>query len=246
MAGIEAVAAWFPRLGSDPHPASHGEKWRAGLGAFLGILAVVAIGSQVPDHAGSPLVLASMGSSAVSLFAIPHSPMSRPWSLLGGHLLSAAVGVSCSLAIDYLPLAAALAVALALVIMYYGRCLHAPGGATALAIVLGGAQMHPAGYPMLLMPVLLNVGVLLAVALAFNNGFACRADIPVPGGQAEGDAVADGRYNSADTSGGEECQIAHSDLVYALSQMDTFLDVTEEDLLRVYRLATGHADLDKA
>jgi CBS domain-containing membrane protein len=233
MAGMEAVAAWFPRLGSDPHPASHREKWRAGLGAFLGILAVVTIGSLVPGHAGSPLVLASMGSSAVSLFAIPHSPMSRPWSLLGGHLLSAAVGVGCSLAIDSLPLAAALAVALALVIMYYGRCLHPPGGATALAIVMGGAQLHPAGYPVLLMPVLLNVGVLLALALAFNAGLARLAPLSV-----SKDGAVDGALGEPGAADDGECQIAHSDLVYALSQMDTFLDVTEDDLLRVYRLAT--------
>ncbi|MEW6677672.1 MAG: HPP family protein [Pseudomonadota bacterium] len=236
MEGIGAVAAWLPRLGSDAHPASHGEKWRAGLGAFLGILAVVTIGSQVPGHAGSPLVLASMGASAVLLFAVPHSPMSRPWPLLGGHLLSATVGVSCGIAIDFLPLAAALAVALALVIMYYGRCLHPPGGATALAIVLGGTQVQPAGYLVLLIPVLMNVGVLLVMAQVFNTGFAWRgAQASATGGTAP--LPESGRNED----GGEECRIAHSDLVYALSQMDTFLDVTEEDLLRIYRLATRQA-----
>jgi len=31
----------------------------------------------------------------------------------------------------------------------------------------------------------------------------------------------------------------HADFVYALSQMDTFIDVTEDDLLKFYQLATG-------
>jgi len=31
----------------------------------------------------------------------------------------------------------------------------------------------------------------------------------------------------------------HADFVYALSQMDTFIDVTEDDLLKIYQLATG-------
>ena len=31
----------------------------------------------------------------------------------------------------------------------------------------------------------------------------------------------------------------HADFVYALSQMDTFIDVTEDDLLKIYLLATG-------
>ena len=31
--------------------------------------------------------------------------------------------------------------------------------------------------------------------------------------------------------------INHADLAYALSEMDSFIDITEEDLLRIYRLA---------
>jgi hypothetical protein len=41
----------------------------------------------------------------------------------------------------------------------------------------------------------------------------------------------------------EKAMIAHSDLVYALSQIDSFIDVTEEDLLRIYHLAMNHAHL---
>lgn len=33
--------------------------------------------------------------------------------------------------------------------------------------------------------------------------------------------------------------IAHADLVYALSQIDTIVTVSEEDLLTIYQLATG-------
>jgi hypothetical protein len=33
--------------------------------------------------------------------------------------------------------------------------------------------------------------------------------------------------------------IAHADLVYALSQIDTLVTVSEEDLLNIYELATG-------
>jgi len=44
----------------------------------------------------------------------------------------------------------------------------------------------------------------------------------------------------------EKAMIAHSDLVYALSQIDSFIDVTEEDLLRIYHLATNHAHMPHA
>lgn len=33
--------------------------------------------------------------------------------------------------------------------------------------------------------------------------------------------------------------IPHSNLVYALSQIDTFVDVSEDDLQRIYALALG-------
>jgi hypothetical protein len=33
--------------------------------------------------------------------------------------------------------------------------------------------------------------------------------------------------------------VDHADFVYALSQMGTFIDVTEDDLLKIYQLATG-------
>jgi hypothetical protein len=39
---------------------------------------------------------------------------------------------------------------------------------------------------------------------------------------------------------GEKDMIAHSDLVYALSQLDSFIDVSEEDLVRIYTLAVHH------
>jgi hypothetical protein len=39
--------------------------------------------------------------------------------------------------------------------------------------------------------------------------------------------------------------ISHEDFVYALTQLDSIIDVSEEDLLRIYALATGrHRDLE--
>ena len=44
----------------------------------------------------------------------------------------------------------------------------------------------------------------------------------------------------AEATEAAEKMIPHSDLVYALSQIDTFVDVSEEDLQRIYALALGH------
>lgn len=229
------------RLGADPHPASHGEKLLSALGAFVGILGLLVISNQVLDAQGLALVLTSMGASAVLVFAVPHSPMAQPWPVLGGHMLSAAVGITCVLLIDDSLTAAAVAVALSIAVMYYTRCLHPPGGAAALAVVLGGDQVHALGYAFLITPVLLNVAVLLGVAVLFNAPFAQRR---YPRRLAQwtlrrhaGPGTADGAGPGA---GGEKCLIAHSDLVVALSQMDSFIDVSEDDLLKIYALATRH------
>lgn len=230
---MKIMRRWKSWLGQDPHPASHGEKLLSALGAFLGILGVLAISQGILDHQGTALVVTSMGASAVLLFAAPHSPLSQPWPVLGGHVLSSAIGITCALFMDDLLTAAALAVALSIAAMYYTRCLHPPGGAAALAVVMGGETVHTLGYAYLVTPLLLNVLTLLSVAMLFNAPFMHRR-YPL--------WIA--RLGSTRSPGeaAEKSLIAHSDLVYALSQIDSFIDVSEDDLLRIYDLAMGHAD----
>jgi CBS-domain-containing membrane protein len=110
--------------------------------------------------------------------------------------------------------------------MYSLRCLHPPGGATALYAVLGGETVHALGYGYVFSPVLLNVVVLVTVAVLFNYPFAWR------------------RYpqswhhrTQSVVMPAEKSMIPHSSLVYALSQIDTFVDISEDDLQRIYALA---------
>ncbi len=221
------------------YSVSEREHWISAAGGLLGILAVGWVSYLLlgKNH-GSILIISSMGSSAVLLFAAPHSEMSQPWPVVGGHLVSALIGVSCAhwLAHD-LTLAAALAVALSIAAMYSLRCLHAPGGATAVAAVLGGEAVNSLGYWFVLTPVMLNVMVILLVAVLFNYPFEWRR---YP--QSWHRAIADREERLDPLHAAEEkTMIPHSDLVYALSQIDTFVDVSEEDLQRIYALALGHS-----
>lgn len=228
---------WQRWFGDDPHPVSHGEKLLSALGAFFGILGLLVISYGVLDTQGTALVVTSMGASAVLVFAAPHSPLSQPWPVLGGHLLSSTVGIVCAMLIDDMLTAAAVAVGLSIAVMFYTRCLHPPGGAAALATVVGGESVRALGFAYLVTPVLLNVLVLLSVAMIFNAPFLHRryprwlADL----GAAEAAAPAETE---------EKLVIAHSDLVYALSQIDSYVDISEDDLLRIYNLATQHAQVD--
>lgn len=143
------------------------EKALSALAALGGIGLMMAISQYFLQPVHLSLVVASMGASAVLLFALPAGPLSQPWPLVGGHLISAFVGVSCAHWIPDVVLASALAVAGSLLAMSLSRSLHPPGGATALSAVVTSAT--GLGYQFLLTPVLLNVMVLLVYALLVNN-----------------------------------------------------------------------------
>ena len=152
----------------------HLEKWVSGAGGLTGILGVMLISQTYLGLSGSASLVASMGASAVLLFAVPHGPLSQPWAVAGGHLVSAVIGVACAQLNAQPFIASALAVALAISAMYYLRCIHPPGGATALTAVTGGDAVHALGFHYILSPVLLNVLVILLVAMLFNFPFPWR------------------------------------------------------------------------
>lgn len=213
------------------YTVSEREHWVSAAGGLLGLLAVLWVSHVWMRGHGGVLTVASMGASAVLLFAAPHGAMSQPWPVFGGHLVSALIGVTCARWLGAEPmLAASLAVALSIAAMYSLRCLHPPGGATALYAVLGGEAVHALGYGYVFNPVLLNAFVLLAVAVAFNYPFAWRRY-----------PQCWHRRSLPAAEPAEKSMIPHSSLVYALSQIDTFVDVSEEDLQRIYALALAGA-----
>jgi CBS domain-containing membrane protein len=154
--------------GVGANSSGHLEKWVSGAGGLTGILGVMLISQAYLGLSGSASLVASMGASAVLLFAVPHGPLSQPWAVFGGHLVSAVIGVACAGLHANPILASALAVALAISAMHYLRCIHPPGGATALTAVAGGDAVHALGFHFVVTPVLLNVLVILLVAMVFN------------------------------------------------------------------------------
>ena len=234
LAVIRTASGRMPSLGlsrimgylsdHDAHPTSHAEKWISAGGGLVSVFMILLISQQVLDMHGTTLVVASMSASAVLLFAVPHGALSQPWAVLGGHIVSALIGVTAARWIESPVVASAIAVSLSIVAMHYLNCLHPPGGATALVAVLGGSAVQEMGYGYAVTPVLANALILLSIAMIFNYPFVWR------------------RYPQARQSvaPAEKCMIAHSDLVYALTEIDSFIDVSEEDLLRIYGLALGH------
>lgn len=222
-------------LGIELSQVTHTERLVSAAGGFLGILLILVASTLVlGEREAALLVVGSMGASAVLLFAVPHGPLSQPWALIGGHAVSAAIGVACALVVPNLAVAAALAVGLAIGAMHYLRCIHPPGGATALTAVIGGPAVHALGFQFVLAPVLLNVVIILATAVAVNAFFAWRRYPAALGRRKTVDIESQKKHRA-------EGSLSHSDLEYALRQINSVLDVNEEDLARIYDLAAEHS-----
>ena len=136
------------------------------IGIFLTSLLCHLLGGAV--FARLPWLMAPLGASAVLVFAVPAGPMAQPWAVVGGNTLSALVGIAGVHGVHLLgsaEVAAALAVGSAMALMLALRCLHPPGGATALMVVLGGI-----GDPSFaLSPVLANSLLLVLAGILYNN-----------------------------------------------------------------------------
>lgn len=228
---VTARSLWASLWPSDANRASHGERWISAVGGFIGVLAVLWFSNAVLDHQGATMIIGSMGASAVLLFAVPHGALSQPWAVVGGHVISALIGVTCAQLVGDTFLAAALAVGLSIAAMYYLHCIHPPGGATALVAVLGGNSVQQLGYGFVVTPVLENALVIVVAAVLVNLPFRWRR---YPAGFAQ---MASSKQSHANPG---KPLIAHEELVYALSQLDSFIDVSEEDLIRIYTLAVHH------
>lgn len=140
------------------------------LGSFVGIGALAWLQSYFLHSTDEVLLIGSFGASSVLIYGAIQSPLAQPRNLIGGHLVSALIGVTVQLLLpDMLWLKASLAVSLAIVLMQVTRTMHPPGGATALIAVIGSAKIKALGYFYVLMPVLSGALILLFVALIFNN-----------------------------------------------------------------------------
>ena len=210
---------------------STGEKLRSALAAFVAILLVGYVSSIFVSGIGLPVLVASMGASAVLLFAISHSPLSQPWPLIGGNIIPALIAVTCGKLVPDLIFAAAISVALSLFVMQFLRCLHPPGGALALLPLLGGASVHELGYRFVLEPVGLNLLILLVLGFIINNLLPGR-HYPL-----SATPVSKDMHKHEDPGSLDRLGVSHDDVHNALKQMNTFLDVSEEDLNTVFKMA---------
>ena len=215
---MKGIQAW---LGIERDETGWGEKIVASLGAFLAIAGMIGLGRHFFGPSPESFIALSMGATAFLLFVVPLGKLSQPWPVLAGHVLSALVGVTCHKLIPDTMLAAACAVGFAILGMQLLGCLHPPGGSTALIAVLAGPKVSAMGYSFVLWPVGVNALGLVLFAVAFNFWFPWRR-YPA-------------RFHRPKTSDMARAGISHEAVVAAVRSMDSFIDVTEDDILRLYK-----------
>ncbi|MEO6304939.1 MAG: HPP family protein [Bacteroidia bacterium] len=140
------------------------------LGSFIGIGLIAYLQSHILDSADNLFLIGSFGASSVLIYGAIQSPLAQPRNLIGGHLISALIGVTVFTFLpDVIWITAPLAVSLSIVLMQVTKTMHPPGGATALIAVIGSEKIKGLGFLYVLSPVLTGCLILLVVALVFNN-----------------------------------------------------------------------------
>lgn len=215
------LLAWARHFWPAPLGIDGRERLRFIVGAVTGVLLTAWLSRWwAGAGASGPWMVASLGASAVLVFGMPSSPLAQPWPVLAGSTLSALVGAVCSAVIPDAAVAGAVAVGLAIALMVPLRCLHPPGGAMALHVVLTAGD----GWHLAVFPILFNVLILLFAAVIYNGLTGRRYPHPQ-------------RMAAAPAAQGTAGGFIAADVDAALARYNQVLDVSRDDLEGLLHLA---------
>ena len=162
--------AWLKQIsfyfGGDQPSVSWHERLRAGIGAFIGLMLVLAIAKYLGELNGvNEWLMASLGASALLVFVLPQSPMAQPWAVVAGNTLSAIAGISINHLFTQPLLAMPAAAMLSIWGMFVLRCLHPPAAAVALIAVLSETM----GFRYAFFPVFIDSVLLILAGAVYSN-----------------------------------------------------------------------------
>ncbi len=145
---------------------------RAGALACGGIFVAISVLAWCSFDLGVLLALGSFGSTSVILFAFPSTHVAQPRSIVGGHVISSALGLLVLALLGRHWWALGLAVALSAAVMMAARAVHPPAGSNPIIVFLALP-----GWDFLLFPTLFGALALVAVGLGYHR--ACSVAYPM-------------------------------------------------------------------
>src|SRR5579863_9210782 len=143
-------------------------------GAAGGAIAIASM-QEFSALAAFPLVAIPFATSIVTVLGSPEAEPAQPRALIGGHLLSALVGVLTVKLCGPAPWAASMAVGLSMVAMHLTKTFHPPAGINPLVIVLNNMS-----WSFLIVPVGAGALLLALFAFAWHNFLARSAKASNP------------------------------------------------------------------
>lgn len=132
-------------------------------GAFGGLVCIFLL-LYLTNSTGAPWLMASLGGSCVLVFVVWNAPLSQPRNVIGGHLISAFIGLAMYSLLGTSLFSISLGVALTIFCMAFSGVIHPPAGANPIIIILGGYS-----WSYLVMPVLIGAVLIVVAGLLINN-----------------------------------------------------------------------------
>lgn len=143
------------------------------VGAALGMAITWLLCDALLDSV-APILVLSMGATAVILFTMPTAPAAQPVPVILAHCAAAFFGVLSAQVFDNTAIAVGVAVGVHAGLMVRFGYMHPPSGGTALTAIIGGDAVTDLGFKLIWRPVLLNAVLLVLLAVAVNKPFAWR------------------------------------------------------------------------
>ncbi|MDP4033256.1 MAG: HPP family protein [Pseudorhodobacter sp.] len=211
---------------------------RATIEAGIGIAALAVFDryalplSPALQLAELPL-LAPLAATAFLVFAVPNSPLAQPWSVVVGNTLSALIGIAIVTLVPQPILAGGLAIGIAVAAMMLLRAMHPPGGAMALAMVLGDDSVRDAGFAFALAPIMVSSVLLVVLATLYNRTTGRVYPFRQPAERSP--------LGTADRAPGRRLGLSAEALTAILQRLNLAANIGPEDLARLISAAEAEA-----
>jgi CBS-domain-containing membrane protein len=109
-------------------------------------------------------LIAPFGATCVLVFGVPASPFARPRNVIGGHLVTAFMGLLATSALGHGTLGIAVGLGLAIAAMILTDTVHPPAGANPIVV----AFTHP-GWLFLVAPILAGAIAIVAIGTIYHR-----------------------------------------------------------------------------